>query len=87
MPARAFVERTASHQSALEAGEGRGAPLPAFSAPDRNCLSHLPCAPESLHVRLLYIAENGSEPIYQFVIEALVPAVEQLLGKSNGARN
>ena len=87
LEARAFVERAASHPSATEAREGRGE-LSGSRPPDR-----LPCSlkeqlrpltlriPESLHTRLLYIAENGSKSMNQFVIEALMPAVEQQVDK------
>ena len=83
--ARAFVERAASHPSAAEAEEGRGAPLPASGRPataQKEPLRPLTLRiPESLHARLLYIAENGSKSMNQFVIEALMPAVEQQVDK------
>ena len=83
--ARAFVERAASHPSASEAGEGRGEPLVASTrrtAAQKEVLRPLTLRiPESLHARLLYIAENGSKSMNQFVIEALVPAVEQQVDK------
>jgi len=37
--------------------------------------------PDSLHARLLHIAENGSKSMNQFVIDALMPAVERQVEK------
>ena len=83
--ARAFVERAASHPSAAKAEEGREAPLSASGRPiasQKELLRPLTLRiPESLHARLLYIAENGSKSMNQFVIEALMPAVEQQVDK------
>lgn len=84
--ARAFVERASSHPSTLDAGEGReGPPLPALLPPataQKELLRPLTLRiPESLHARLLYIAENGSKSMNQFAIEALLPAVEQQVDK------
>ena len=84
--ARAFVERAASHPSTSGAGEGRERPpVPAPARPttaQKELLRPLTLRiPESLHTRLLYIAENGSKSMNQFVIEALMPAVEQQMDK------
>lgn len=84
--ARAFVERAASHPSALETGEGRGEPpspvLTRSTAAQKELLRPLTLRiPDSLHARLLFIAENGSKSMNQFVIEALMPAVEQQVDK------
>ncbi len=84
--ARAFVERAASHPSAPETGEGRGGPpsptLARSVAAQKELLRPLTLRiPESLHARLLFIAENGSKSMNQFVIEALMPAVEQQVEK------
>jgi len=37
--------------------------------------------PEHLHGQLLYIAENGSKSMNQFVIDALAPAVNAQMDK------
>ena len=82
--ARAFVERASSHPS--DAGEGRGqmplAAPPNSITPQKEPLRPLTLRiPESLHTRLLYIAENGSKSMNQFVIDALMPAVEAQVEK------
>lgn len=83
--ARAFVDRAASHPSATEAREGRGEPSGPAARPtavQKEQLRPLTLRiPESLHARLLYIAENGSKSMNQFVIETLMPAVEQQVDK------
>ena len=83
--ARAFVERAASHPSATEARQGRGEVSGLAARPpavQKEQLRPLTLRiPESLHARLLYIAENGSKSMNQFVIETLVPAVEQQVDK------
>ena len=84
--ARAFVERAASHPLAPEIGEGRGgSPPPTLArstATQKELLRPLTLRiPGSLHARLLFIAENGSKSMNQFVIEALMPAVEQQVEK------
>ncbi len=84
--AREFVERASSHPSSPDAGEGRGGtPLampPSPIIPQKELLRPLTLRiPETLHARLLYIAENGSKSMNQFVIDALMPAVEVQVDK------
>ncbi len=84
--ARAFVERAASHPSSNGPAEGRVAALaqerPAGAAAARQLLRPLTLRiPEALHSSLLYIAENGSKSMNQFVIDALAPAVEAQIEK------
>jgi hypothetical protein len=86
--ARAFVERAASHPSSNDPREGRGAQpapaLPGAAATQRQPLRPLTLRiPESLHSSLLFIAENGSRSMNQFVIDALAPAVEAQIEKIN----
>ena len=84
--ARAFVERASSHPSSSETGEGRGVPL----EPERQSSVRAPREtlrpltlriPEALHSSLLYIAENSSKSMNQFVIDALAPAVDAQIDK------
>ena len=83
--ARAFVERAASHPSAAGSGDGRGGPPTAPARPtavQKEMLRPLTLRiPDSLHARLLHIAENGSKSMNQFVIDALMPAVERQVEK------
>ena len=86
--ARTFVERAASHpQSTIETSkEGRGAdqaPLTTGSTLSRKeQLRPLTLRiPDRLHSNLLFIADNGSKSMNQFVIDALTPAVEAQLEK------
>lgn len=84
--ARDFVERAVSHPATPAppmAGQGRAPSPPAMPAsPRKEQLRPLTLrVPEHLHGQLLYIAENGSKSMNQFVIDALAPAVDAQIEK------
>jgi hypothetical protein len=94
--ARAFVERAASHpepvveiarpreaiQPAVPVSRPAAPEAPRAETPRKEVLRPLTLRiPDSLHSSLLYIAENGSKSMNQFVIEALNPAVEAQMKK------
>jgi len=66
-------------------GRGRGAVPPPPEVPAHARKEQLrPLTlrvPEHLHGQLLYIAENGSKSMNQFVIDALAPAVNAQMDK------
>lgn len=90
--ARAFVDAAASAGSAPaaqdEAGQGHPekprstGPVQSLGSRTREILRPLTLRiPESLHASLLYIAENSSKSMNQFVIDALAPAVDSQIDK------
>jgi len=82
------VERATSHPQNTPEGSEKGkgavqAPLTSSSAasPKEQLRPLTLRIPDRLHSNLLFIADNGSKSMNQFVIDALTPAVEAQLEK------
>jgi hypothetical protein len=82
--ARAFVEGVATNQEPVAARDVERAVAIPPKPPEaqKELLRPLTLRiPDSLHRRLLYIAENGSKSMNQFAIDALAPAVDAAIEK------
>jgi len=79
--AREFVDRAATHPSTSP--DARSASeVPTRAPQGREQVRPLTLRiPDPLHTNLLYIAENGSKSMNQFVIDVLTPAVDAQLEK------
>ena len=82
--AREFVDRAATRPSIISdtRSTGDGVEMPTRALQRREQVRPLTLRiPDSLHTSLLYIAENGSKSMNQFVIDVLTPAVDAQLEK------